>query len=266
MKAEIGVIGGSGIYSLLNDARDVSMSTKYGATSEKVSIGTLQGRETAFIPRHGKKHTTPPHKVPYRANIQALKDLGVRRVIGTGAIGSLREDYKPGDFVIFDQFVNMTHGRDDTFFDEDRVIHVSTAEPYCPELRSLALKTAKKMGISVHGTGTILVINGPRFSSKAESRFFSANKMDVISMTQYPEVALAREKGMCYLGVGIVTDYDSGLEGNSNIKPVSFDEITRMFSKNVETLKVMISNLVEAIPEKQKCDCAKSLEGAEASH
>ena len=189
----------------------------------------------------------------------------MKRIIATGAMGSLTKDYAPGDFVFLDQFVNMTHGRQDTFFDGDKVVHVSTAHPYCPELRALAINEAKRMGLKYHETGTIVVINGPRFSSRAESRFFSSQGFQVVNMTQYPEAALARERELCYLGIGIVTDYDAGLEGETGIKPVDAQEVGRVFGKSVEQVKKLMANMLPKIPEKRSCPCGSALENAVAS-
>lgn len=260
--AKIGIIGGSGFYTLLKEPKLVESENRYGKPSSPLAMGKLGNSSVAFMQRHGEKHTIPPHKVPYRANIEALAGAGVNRIIATGAMGSLTKEYAPGDFVFLDQFVNMTHGRYDTFFDEDRVVHVSTAHPYCPELRELAIREAKKMGVSFHETGTIVVINGPRYSTRAESRFFASQGFQVINMTQYPEVALAREKAICYLGIGIVTDYDAGLEGNPSIKPVDSTEMLRVFNQNIEKVKELITRIVPAIPEKRSCPCAQALEDA----
>jgi 5'-methylthioadenosine phosphorylase len=262
IRAKIGIIGGSGMYSLLDDAKRVSIMTEYGSPSSDISIGTVEGVSVAFIARHGERHSLPPHKVPYKANIEALSKIGVERIIATTAVGSLVPEYRPGDFVFLDQFVNMTHGRDDTFFHSAPVTHVSSAEPYCSELTRIATDASKGMGIRLHKGATIVVINGPRFSSKAESRFFRNQGFHVIGMTQYPEVMLAREKRMCYFSIGIVTDYDSGLEGDKTVKPVSFEEITRVFSKNVGKVKQLILKTVPMIPDKRGCACEKSLEGA----
>lgn len=265
MDAEIGVIGGSGLYSLLEKAKRVSVRTRYGRPSSQVTIGRMHGKNIAFIARHGLKHTLPPHMVPYKANIAAMKSLGVERIISTNAVGSLSVDYKPGEFVMLDQFFNMTNGRDDTFFHKGRVVHISTAEPYCNEMRFVASNVARKGRLGFHDKGTVVVINGPRFSTKAESVAFSRMGFDLINMTQYPEVALAREQGMCYLGIAMVTDYDVGLEGNKNIRPVSFDEVNRTFAKNIERVKVMIGRIIDELPEQRKCICKDTLKGAVAS-
>ena len=266
MEATIGIIGGSGLYSLLDNAEDVDVDTKYGKPSDVISIGTLAGVKVAFLPRHAKKHTIPPHKVPFRANIAALSQLGVNRIIATNAVGSLKPEYKPGFLALFDQFVNATNGRNDTFFDEDTVVHISSAAPYCPQLRKVALESAIKANIPIHERGTVVVINGPRFSSKAESRTFSAQGHHMINMTQYPEIMLAREKQMCYLGIALVTDYDAGLEGRSDIKPVTNDEVVKIFGENVDKAKKIITDVIKNMPKERTCTCSKSLEGAVMTH
>lgn len=237
------------------------MDTEYGKTSDLISIGRISGRKVAFIPRHGKKHTIPPHKVPYRANIDALSMLGVKRIISTNAVGSLNKDYAPGDFALFDQFVNMTHGRDDSYFNENKVVHISPAEPYCNELRNIALAKAKELRIKNHSKGTVVVINGPRFSTKAESRFFKNQGFELIGMTQYPEVVLAKERGICYMGIGIVTDYDVGIEGSEH-SPVNAQEVTKVFGKSVNKAKDLIMSIIPSTPQFPNCNCSKSLEGA----
>jgi 5'-methylthioadenosine phosphorylase len=263
MNADIGIIGGTGLHSIASGLTEVKMGSEHGAPSDSVSLGMLGGKRIAFILRHGKNHVLAPHKVPYRANIATLKSLGVRRIIATSTVGSLTPEYKPGDLVFFDQFVDMTHGRDDTFFHSHPVLHVSMAEPYCPELRHIASEVASKMGLSYHDKGTVVVINGPRFSTKAESLFFGRQGMHVINMTQYPEAALARECEICYLGIGVVTDYDAGLEGRGDIKPVSMAEINRMFSANLEKVRRLISEIVPLIPEERsKCECPKATANA----
>ena len=262
MAAEIGIIGGSGLYSLLDNPEEVKVSTKYGSTSDVISVGTLSGREVAFLPRHARRHTIPPHRVPFRANIDAMSQLGVKRIIATNAVGSLSAQYKPGELAIFDQFINAAHGRHDTFYDEDTVAHVSSADPYCPQMRRIASNAAKRAGITVHGSGTVVVINGPRFSTRAESRMFGSHGAHMINMTQYPEVVLARERQICYLGIGLVTDYDAGLEGNSGIHPVTADEVAKIFDANVGKAKRIINEIVAELPTERACGCATAMEHA----
>ncbi len=263
MDAEIGIIGGSGFYSLLDNPEQIELETKYGKPSGPVSLGSIGGRKVAFLSRHGPKHTFPPHKVPYRANIEALDYLGVKRIVATSTVGSLDPRYGPGDFLLFDQFINATYGRPDTFYDESKIVHVSVAYPYCEDLRGVAAEAAKTMGIDLKPTGTVAVINGPRFSTKAESQYFGrAAGANVINMTQYPEVVLAREKAICYLGIGLVTDYDAGLEGREDIKPVTMSEVLQIFAKNVDKAKSLIGSVVPKIASSRSCACAKALEGA----
>lgn len=259
---EIGVIGGTGLYFLIEGAKKIDVENRYGKPSDLFSIGKINGAEAAFLPRHGGRHSMPPHRVPYKANMEGFSLLGAKRILATNAVGSLAREYEPGDIVFFDQFVNMTHGRDDTFFHEEKVVHVSTAEPYCPELRRIASGVAEEQGIKYHSKGTVVVVNGPRFSTRAESRFFSMQGFQLINMTQYPEVVLAREKGMCYLGIGIVTDYDAGLEG-TDIKPASLKEVNEMFASNIDKVKRLISEIAPKIPkERSTCQCGSALDEA----
>ncbi len=267
MDAEIGIIGGSGFYSLLDGSENVTVETDFGKPSDSLAVGMIGGRRVAFLPRHGRGHNIPPQKVPYRANIAALAGLGAKRIIATAAVGSLKEEYKPGEFVLFDQFVNMTYGRQDTYFDKNLVAHVGMAEPYCESMRKSASRIMDEMDIAYHGNGTALVINGPRFSSKAESRFFSSQGFETINMTQYPEVALAREKALCYLGIGIITDYDAGLEGRKEVKPVTVGEINRVFGQSIEKAKELITKLAKEVSvQRSDCRCAESLDGAVITH
>ena len=229
-QAELGVFGGSGFYAFLDGVEEHKVETPYGAPSDKVAIGEVEGRKVAFLPRHGRRHQYPPHKIPYRANLWAMKELGVSRVIGPCAAGSLQAEAAPGHFVICDQVVDRTWGRDDTFYDGPETTHISFADPYCPELRSLALKEAEAQGITAHDGGTMVVIQGPRFSTRAESKWFQGNGWKVINMTGYPEALLARELELCYVNVSLITDYDVGLEGLPGVQPVSHSEVVRVFA------------------------------------
>ncbi|NCP16929.1 S-methyl-5'-thioadenosine phosphorylase [Candidatus Kuenenbacteria bacterium CG_4_9_14_3_um_filter_39_14] len=260
--AEIGVIGGSGFYKFLDQAREISIRTPFGQPSEKILVGTYQGKKVAFLSRHGKNHHLPPHKIPYQANIWALKMLGVERIITSCTAGSLQSHIKPGDFVITDHFVDRTKHRDDTFFHGPEVAHFSMAEPYCPTLRKLAAECCKKISIPYHKTGTIVVIEGPRFSTKPESRWFSAQAWDVVNMTHYPEVVLARELDICLVNIALVTDWDVGLEGNPKIKPVTTQEILGVFKQNVENVKELLSNIIPKIPKEKDCGCWQASESA----
>ena len=262
-RAEIGVFGGSGLYHLLDEVNLVRIETPFGLPSDDIAIGTVGERPVAFIPRHGRKHTLPPAAINYRANLWALHSIGVKRVIAPTAAGSLQPHIKPGDFVVCDQFVDRTSGRADTFFDHGpKVVHISTAHPYCPVLRALAVKAAGELGVTVHPRGTVVVIQGPRFSTRAESKWFSSNGWDVVNMTQYPEVALARELEMCYLNVALITDYDAGLEGHPDVKPVSVDDVEKTFATNIAAIRSLILRLVPLIPAERECPCASAMKGA----
>lgn len=267
----IGVFGGSGFYKFLDNVEEVDIDTPFGKPSDKIFVGEYKGKKVAFLPRHGQGHKFPPHKIPYKANVAAFKQLGVKHIIAPCASGSLQPEIKPGDFVVCNQFINFTWGRDDTFFhgktdregaeSYERVVHISSAEPYCQGLQDLIYKSCQKSGVPVHRDKTVVVVNGPRFSTKGESRFFSSNG-DVINMTQYPEVILAREAEICYAGVALITDYDVGLEGDPNIKPVTLDEVVKVFAENNEKIKKVLFDAIEKIDLNNCCSCHKALEGA----
>ena len=260
--ADIGVFGGSGFYNFLEAKKEINIKTKYGDPSDSIVIGELEGLKIAFLPRHGRKHTIPPHMINYRANLYAMKELGVKQIFGPCAAGSLQPEIKPGDFVICDQFIDRTSCRKDTFYDGPVTTHVSTAEPYCPDLRRIVIDSARQLGIDHHPAGTVVIIQGPRFSTKAESRWFGGHGWEVINMTQYPEVALARELEICYVNISLITDYDAGLEGNNDIKPVTNQEVVRIFNENNEKLKDLLFKAIPKVPEIRKCLCSKALEGA----
>ncbi|MDI6893458.1 MAG: S-methyl-5'-thioadenosine phosphorylase [Bacillota bacterium] len=254
-EAEIGIFGGSGFYQFLEGVREVTVDTPYGAPSDRVALAEIAGREVAFLPRHGKHHQYPPHAINYRANLWAMKELGVTRIIGPCAAGSLQPPVRPGEFVLCDQFVDRTRGRNDTFFDGPAVAHISTADPYCPEMRQVAWERMQALGLPGHRQGTVVVIQGPRFSTRAESRWFSQLGWEVINMTQYPEVVLARELGMCYLNISLITDYDVGLEGRTDIRPVTHEEVLRVFSQNNERLRTLLVEIVSHLPRQRGCQC-----------
>ena len=264
-KAEIGVFGGSGFYRFFKGARELAVPTPYGTPSSKVTLSEIQGKRVAFLPRHGVHHEFPPHKVPYRANMMAFKELGVSRVIAPNAVGSLKAEIRPGDFVFCDQFVNFASGREDTFYDGPETTHVGMAQPYCPQMREVGIEAARKMGLKFHRTGTVVVIQGPRFSTTAESRFFSRQGWDVINMTQYPEAVLAREQELCYLNISLATDYDAGLEGDPSVKPVSHEEVIKVFNSKMEGLRRLIVEIVKMLPQKRTCGCGSALAHARMS-
>jgi len=263
--ASIGVIGGSGFYKFLQTKEAAKLKTPYGSPSASVRLSEVKGRHIAFVPRHGEHHEFPPHVVPYRANIYALKQLGAERVFGPTAVGSLKANIRPGDFVISDQFVNFTSGRKDTYFEGPETAHVGSADPYCRELREVVLEASRGMGIRVHKKGTVVVIQGPRFSTRAESKFFRSQGWDIINMTQYPEAILAREMEMCYVNISLVTDYDVGLEGDPEVKPVSNDEVMRVFNANLEKLRTLLLKAIELTPSKRSCSCGSAMRNARIS-
>ena len=259
--ADVGIFGGSGFYKLLDQSEEKAIETPYGAPSDKFVLGKLAGKRVAFLPRHGISHQYPPHKINYRANLWAMKSLGVTRVISPCAAGSLQKHVAPGHFVVCDQYVDRTCGRSDTFYDGPISTHVSAAEPYCPQLRALAHEAGRACGITMHPQGTVVVIQGPRFSSKAESKWFTAMGWEVINMTQYPEVHLARELELCFVNISLITDYDSGLVGA--VEPVSHNEVMKVFAENLTKLQELLVKLIEAMPDKaQSCSCSKALDGA----
>ncbi|MFC2143553.1 S-methyl-5'-thioadenosine phosphorylase [Candidatus Aenigmatarchaeota archaeon] len=257
----IGIFGGTGLYSLLDEHEKKEIETPFGKPSSPVMIGKIGDIDVAFIARHGENHEIPPHKIPFKANIEAFKQLGVTHIISPAAVGSLKAKIKPGDFLIPDQFINFTH-RESTFFNGPGTTHISSDEPYCPDLRSLLIKKGKEMGLNIHENGTVIVVQGPRFSSKAESNFFRTVGGDVINMTQYPELILAREKEMCYASICIVTDYDTGLKDDPNVSAVNIEEVLKIFKENNGKIKEIVSMLVKEIPEQRNCVCSKALTGA----
>ena len=259
----IGVFGGSGFYSLLDDVRKEHLKTPYGEPSGDFALGSLDGQEMVFLARHGSKHTVPPAQINYRANLWAMKKLGVTQLIAPTAAGSLQPWIKPGDFVVCDQFVDHTQGRADTFFTGPRVAHVSAADPYCPRLRALAVATGRELGVTMHDGGTVVVINGPRFSSRAESRWFAAQGWEVVNMTQYPEQILARELELCYVNIALITDYDSGLEGSPDIAPVTVAEVERFFRTNNDRVRELILQLIPKLAGGERnCPCPTAMEQA----
>jgi len=258
-KAEIGVFGGSGFYELLDNPSEHKVNTPFGSPSSPVMVGEIAGRSVAFLPRHGKDHSLPPHMINYRANLWAMKELGVSQIIGPNACGSLKSEVEPGHFVICDQFVDRTWGRKDTFFDGPITTHVSSADPYCPTMRQVAAERAAALGITAHSTGTVVVIQGPRFSTRSESKWFAAQGWEVINMTQYPECYLARELEICYVNISLITDMDAGAEG---AEPVSNDEVVRVFNENNSKVKDLIYSMIPALPTKRECVCSHALDGA----
>ncbi len=259
MSAEIGIIGGTGVYDveILKHAKEIRMRTPYGSPSDAVTVGDLKGRKVAFIPRHGKKHTIRPTDVNSRANIFALKKLGVQWILAPATVGSLREDYKPGDVVFVDQFIDRTTRREESFYTEKQVCHISVADPFCPGLRKILIDSAKAVGISTHNAGTYVCIEGPRFSTKAESRMYKMWGADVVGMTLMPECVLAREAEICYATIATVTDYDVWKD-----KPVCVEDIVKIVKTNVEKVKKIIAEAIPNTPEERHCECGTALKSA----
>ncbi|CAN5792267.1 S-methyl-5'-thioadenosine phosphorylase [soil metagenome] len=258
---QVGVFGGSGFYSLLDDAREVPVDTPYGRPSAPVVVGEIEGRSVGFMPRHGLKHDLPPHQINYRANLWAMKHLGATDVILPCAAGSLNADVKPGQFVLCDQVVDRTSGRPDTFFDGPITTHISFADPYDEQMRETAIASASELGIPVHERGTIVVIQGPRFSTRAESKWFQRMGWEVINMTQYPEVILARELEMAALNISLITDYDAGLDG-VDADAVSHAAVLEVFQANNAKLRDLLFHLVPRLPLSPDRPALRALQGA----
>jgi 5'-methylthioadenosine phosphorylase len=259
--AEIGLIGGTGIYDsgFLSDKKEIKVHTPYGEPSDSITIGEFFGRSIAFIPRHGKNHRIPPHRINNRANIWALKELGVTRIIAPSAVGSLQKEFKPGDIAVPDQFIDFTKGRQYTFYDGGQVCHISASEPFCTELKKLTINCANNLSYKIHEHVTYICIEGPRFSTRAESHFFrEVMKAHIIGMTLVPECILAREAEICYVSIATITDYDAWTDS-----PVSSDKILETLQKNIEKTRKLISQLIPTISNKRtQCRCGNGLEGA----
>lgn len=263
-RAEIGVIGGSGFYEFLEDAERVSVETPFGAPSDNLVVGEVRGRRVAFVARHGSDHRLPPHLVPYRANLWALRSVGVRQVLAPCAVGSLRPELGPGTVVVVDQLVDRTWGRAHTIYDQPGpVVHVGFADPYCPHGRAAAIRAARQAGLPVQDRGTLVVVNGPRFSSRAESDWHQQAGWAVVGMTGMPEAGIARELALCYTTVALVTDFDAGVEGETGVTQA---EVFRVFADNIQHLKAVITDAVESLPvtepdDAAACACRRALDG-----
>jgi 5'-methylthioadenosine phosphorylase len=257
--AEIGVFGGSGFYSFLEDVDEVAVVTPYGEPSSKLFIGELGGRSVAFLPRHGVDHQYPAHVINYRANVWAMKEIGVNWIVGPCAAGSLQRDVRIGEFVVCDQFVDRTTGRKDTFYDGPITTHVSAADPYSPVLRTLLIDGCNELGIPVHETGTVVVIQGPRFSTRAESTWFSQMGWEVINMSAYPEGFLARELAIAYANISLITDYDVGVGG---VPPVTHAEVLATFRENNTKLRDLLLHVIPKVPTEPDPHATSALDGA----
>jgi len=259
MRAEIGIIGGTGFYDphLVKNGRETRLDTPYGPPSDSIVVGELDDRKVAFLPRHGMKHTIRPTDINSRANIHALKELGVQRILAPSTVGSLREEYKPGDLVFVDQFIDRTTRREQSFYTGPKVCHISMAEPMCPDLRKILMEVADEMSINYHKIGTYVCIEGPRFSTKAESKMFRNWGADVVGMTLVPECVLAREAEICYASIATVTDYDVWKD-----HPVSAGEVARTMRGNIEKVKKVVVETTARIPKERTCECKDALKSA----
>jgi len=261
MRVKIGVIGGSGLYEMEGVAcvEEVDITTPFGRPSDKIVVGKLEGVPVAFLPRHGRGHRILPTEVPVRANIYALKSLGVERIIAINSVGSLKEEYKPGDLLIPDQLIDRTRQRVNTFFGEGIVAHIPFAEPFCPVLSEVVYQAARDSGATVHRGGTCVVMEGPAFSTRAESFLYRSWGADLIGMTALPESKLAREAELCYATIACITDYDCWHETHES---VTAEIIIRRLLQNIQVAKETIRRVVGRIPEKRDCDCASALSTA----
>jgi 5'-methylthioadenosine phosphorylase len=260
-KIQLGIIGGSGIYqfSALKEVHTHEIQTPFGKPSSPIVTGTLAGKKVAFLARHGIGHFISPSEVNYRANIYALKSIGVQRIVSISACGSLREDYAPGEIVIPDQLVDFTRCRERSFFGEGMVVHVGMADPFCADLSSALVQAVNEAGGTTHEGGTLITIEGPRFSTRAESNLFRAWGMTLIGMTACPEAFLAREAGMCYATMAHVTDFDVW---HRTEEAVSVDMVIRTLNKNTVTAQLAVQKLVAALPAGTQCNCANALADA----
>ncbi|MGW4499564.1 S-methyl-5'-thioadenosine phosphorylase [Micromonospora sp. NPDC004336] len=255
--AEVAVIGGSGLYALLDGATEHEVDTPYGPPSDAVTVAEVAGRRVAFLPRHGRDHRHPPHLIPYRANLWALRSLGVRQVLAPCAVGGLRPELGPGTFVVPDQLVDRTSGRAQTYYDRGAV-HVSFADPYCPAGRRTLLAAAARRDVPAVDGGTVVVVEGPRFSTRAESRWYASMGGAVVNMTGHPEAVLARELALCYSSIALVTDHDAGVEGG---EAVTHEEVFRVFGENTDRLRGLLLEAIAALPAERDCDCGRALDG-----
>jgi 5'-methylthioadenosine phosphorylase len=255
--ADIGVIGGSGLYALLDDAQEHVVTTPYGPPSDPLTVATVGERRVAFLPRHGRDHRYPPHKIPYRANLWAMRDIGVRQILAPCAVGGLRPELGPGTFVLPDQLVDRTTTRVQTYYDT-AAVHVNFADPYCPTGRAVVRAAAREAGVELVDGGTMVVIEGPRFSSRAESRWYAEQGATLINMTGHPEAVLARELALCYTAIALVTDLDAGVEGEHG---VTQEEVFRVFGENTQRLRGLLLQIAATLPADPDCVCRHALDG-----
>jgi 5'-methylthioadenosine phosphorylase len=269
--ARIGVIGGTGFYRFFADSERLAVDTPFGSPSAPVSVADVDGQAVAFLPRHGEHHEYLPASVPYRANLFALRSLGVTQLIAFNTVGSLQPHIQKGDFILCDQFIDRTSGRADTIFDGTGVAHISCADPYCERLRLQAIEAVSDLPQHFHPSATVVVIQGPRFSTRAESRWFTQMGWDVVNMTQYPEVVLARELGLCYLNLSYATDYDAGAKEIADKdlqpqQPVSEAMVLRELSLNESAIEIVLRKLIAAMPAEASCECQQAIGGDDLVH
>ncbi len=257
-QAGIGVIGGSGFYEFVEPVGEVTVETPFGLPSDPIMLGDVAGQRVAFLPRHGRDHRFPPHRIPYRANLWAMRSLGVRQILAPTAVGSLTTSYGPGTLVIPDQLVDRTSGRAQTFYDDGQAVHVPFSDPYCPVGRAAATAAARAAGWDLADSGTLVVIEGPRFSTRAESRWFAAQGWTLVGMTGHPEAVLARELALCYTPIALVTDTDAGIEEGEG---VTQDEVFRVFAGNVARLRELVMTVIKDLPADRDCPCPHVLGG-----
>jgi 5'-methylthioadenosine phosphorylase len=257
----VGVIGGSGLYEMegLEDVRTVPLKTPFGNPSDAYIVGRLEGLKVVFLPRHGKGHRIQPSSLNFRANIFGMKMLGVQWIIGVSAVGSMKESIHPGEMVVPNQFIDQTKGRRNTFFDDGIVGHISFADPVCPTLSQILYEAGKEVGATVHKDGTYICIEGPQFSTRAESRLYRTWGVDIIGMTNLPEARLAREAEICYSTIAFATDYDCWHETAGD---VSIGDVLRILAESTRTAKSAIRQAIKHLPEKRECLCANALEYA----
>jgi 5'-methylthioadenosine phosphorylase len=260
-KAAIAVIGGSGLYDMdgLSDVEFVEVDTPFGKPSDAIAIGSLDNVQVAFLPRHGRGHRFNPTQIPVRANIFALKSLGVQRVISVSAVGSLKEELAPLDLVVPNQLIDRTRQRDNTFFDEGMVVHVGLAEPFCPAISQAVHECAQELGLTVHSGGTMIVMEGPAFSTRAESFMYRSWGADIIGMTALPEAKLAREAEMCYATMAWITDYDCW---HQDAVPVSVEMVVENLKKNVTASKELLRGVIPGLDRQRDCACETALKDA----
>lgn len=264
MKNMIGIIGGSGLYNIegIVIKEKIALSTPYGEPSDSYIIADFSGISMVFLPRHGESHSIPPHKINYRANIWGFKKLGVERIIATGATGSIDALMSPGTIIVPDQIIDMTSGREATFFNgEEGVVHIDFTEPYCPDLRNTIIEAGNALGINLRKSGTYLCTNGPRLETKAEIEFYSQIRADIVGMTAMPEACLAREAEICYASIAIVTNYAAGITG----KKLTTNEVIENMNKANSVLKNLLKKTLSFLPQIRKCSCKEALKNSKVN-